>query len=193
MIARTGYLKHAFRSPPTLIPVNFFYFIFGRFSGMAWYFFPALLALILFFLGKKSLDRWLLLVAIFGEILIYVVLMPDNFGGGGGSLANRYFMGIYPLFFFLPRLKIKPPRTRRRMGRRPPCSSPRFSLSPIQAAHIPAAHAKRFPYTLFPVEYDPDQRLPTNANPSAIRQTMGHAEIRGSFSLFPERQLQSQA
>ena len=151
-----GYLKNALSFSPALIPVNFLYFIFGRFSGMAWYFFPAVLALIFFLLGKKSLDRWLLLVAIFGEIMIYVVLMPDNFGGGGGSLANRYFMGIYPLFFFLPRLKIKP------AGIAAEWAAAALLIAPILFSPDPGdpfSLAPRQAFSLHPVpgRVDPDQ------------------------------------
>jgi len=178
-----GYFKHAFSFSPALIPINFLYFIFGRFSGMAWYFFPAILALIFFFLGKKSLDRWLLLVAILGEILIYVVLMPDNFGGGGGSLANRYFMGIYPLFFFLPRLKIKPAGIVVEWAAAALLIAP-ILLSPIQATHFPSLHAKHFPYTLLPVEMTLINNLPTNAEPSAFRLQWGEPKFEDRFLYF---------
>jgi hypothetical protein len=178
-----GYLKHAFSFSPALIPVNFLYFLFGRFSGMAWYFFPAVLALIFFFLGKKSLDRWLLLLAILGEILIYVVFMPDNFGGGGGSLANRYFMGIYPLFFFLPRLKIKPGGIVAAWGAAALLIAP-ILISPIQATHFPSLHAKHFPHTLFPVEMTLINDLPTNAEPTAFRQKWGMPKFEDRFLYF---------
>ncbi len=178
-----GYLKQAFSYSPALIPVNFLYFIFGRFSGMAWYFFPAVLALIFFLLGKKSLDRWLLLVAAVGEILIYVVFMPDNFGGGGGSLANRYFMGIYPLFFFLPRLKLKPAGLLAEWGAAALLIAP-ILFSPIQATHYPSLHAKHLPYTLFPVEMTLINDLPTNAEPTAFRQTWGVPKFTDRFVYF---------
>lgn len=79
-----------FLLPPKFIVYNVFYYFFGRFTGVVWYFFPAALALALFFLRRRHLDRWLLLAALSTGILIYIVLMPDNYGGGGGTLANRY-------------------------------------------------------------------------------------------------------
>lgn len=182
LMTTDGYLERALY-PARFVPVNLFYFIFGRFSGMAWYFFPAFLALILFFIGKKTLDRWLLLVAVIGEILIYIVLMPDNFGGGGGSLANRYFMGIYPLFFFLPRLRVRPGRIAAEWAAAALLIAP-ILVSPIQAAHSPAAHAMRFPFTLFPVELTLINDLPTNTNPTAFRQQWGEPLFDDRFLYF---------
>lgn len=182
LMTTDGYIERALM-PVKFVPVNLFYFFFGRFSGLAWYFFPALLALILFFIGKKSLDRWLLLAAIFGEILIYVVMMPDNFGGGGGSLANRYFLGIYPLFFFLPRLRIKVGHIATEWAAAAVLIAP-ILLSPIQAAHAPADRAKHFPFTLFPVELTLINDLPTNTNPTAFRQQWGEPLFDDRFLYF---------
>ncbi len=177
-----GYLERALR-PAKFVPINLFYFIFGRFSGMAWYFFPAFLALVFFFLGRKTLDRWLLLAALTGEILIYVILMPDNFGGGGGSLANRYFMGIYPLFFFLPGADLRPKRLAAEWAAAALLIAP-ILVSPIQAAHAPADNAKRFPFTYFPVELTLINDLPTNTNPAAFRQRWGEPLFDDRFLYF---------
>jgi len=182
LMTTDGYLERALY-PAKFVPINLFYFVFGRFSGMAWYFFPAILALILFFLGRKSLDRWLLLIAIAGEILIYVILMPDNFGGGGGSLANRYFLGIYPLFFFLPQLGIKPRHIATEWAAAALLIAP-ILISPIQAAHAPADRAKHFPFTLFPVELTLINDLPTNTNPAAFRQQWGEPLFDDRFLYF---------
>jgi hypothetical protein len=163
-----GYAER-FLLPAKFVPVNVFYYFFGRYMGIAWYFFPALLFLILFFIGKKSLDRWLILAALAGEILIYVVMMPDNFGGGGGSLANRYFLCIYPFFLFLAPGSIK---------RREPVVAWAFAavlIGPILAAPFqysarPSLNSKRFPFTVLPVEKTNINNLPTNTHPPAMRQ-----------------------
>jgi len=158
--------------PAKFIPYNLFYYFFGRFTGIAWYFFPALLFLILFFLGKKKLFQWLILMALFAEIMVYIVLMPDNYAGGGGALANRYFLNIYPLFLFLPLPK-------RRMKD--------FAISWIAAAifispilispsihsHYPSTHAKKFPFKSLPVEMTLVNNLPTNTTTWAFRQEVG--------------------
>lgn len=79
-----GYMeKHLL--PVKFIFHNVFYYFFGRFTGLTWYFFPAILALILFVMGTKKIYQWFLLVAILGGILFYIVIMPDNYAGGGGG------------------------------------------------------------------------------------------------------------
>jgi len=158
--------------PAKHIVPNLFYYFFGRFTGVAWYFFPALLALVLFALGRKRLESWLLLAAIFGEILIYVILMPDNYGGGGGSLANRYFLGIYPMFFFLPGMKVVRPRIAVSWAMAALFLSP-IVLSPFLGSTHPATHGMHFPFTLLPVEMTNINSLPTTTKPSAFRQQWG--------------------
>ena len=161
-----------FLYPFKFIFYNIFYYFFGRFTGIAWYFFPAFLFLILFFLGKKSLDRWLILIALAGEILIYIVLMPDNYGGGGGSLANRYFLNIYPLFLFLPRIKIK----HKEIILSWVAASffiGQILINPFQSSSSPSLFCKKFPFTLLPVEMTLVNNFPTNTNTHARRQQWG--------------------
>ena len=161
-----------FLYPFKFIFYNIFYYFFGRFTGIAWYFFPALLFLILFFLGKKSLDRWLILAALAGQILIYIVLMPDNYGGGGGSLANRYFLNIYPLFLFLPRIKIR----HKEIILSWVAASifiGQILINPFQSSSSPSLFCKKFPFTLLPVEMTLVNNFPTNTNIHARRQQWG--------------------
>jgi len=162
-----GYFQK-FMYPLTLVPTNLFYYFFGRFNGIAWYYFPALLSLILFFFARRGLEDWLMLVALAGGILIYVVFMPDNFGGGGGSLANRYFMNIYPFFFFLP--------GRRKAGREIAVAwmvasifIAQISLAPFLHSRYPDLHVKRLPFKALPVEMSQINNFPTNTNPEAFR------------------------
>lgn len=158
--------------PAKFVAPNLFYYFFGRFTGVAWYFFPAFLGLALFAFGRKRLEQGLLLAAIAGEILIYVVLMPDNYGGGGGSLANRYFLGIYPFFLFLPGMKVSRPRIAVSWAMAALFLSP-ILLSPYLGSTHPATHAMRFPYTLLPIEWTNLNSLPTTTRPSAFRQQWG--------------------
>ena len=154
--------------PAKFVGVNVFYYFFGRYTGVAWYFFPALFFLLLFIAGRKSLDRWLILIALAGEILIYVILMPTNYGGGGGSLANRYFMGIYPFFLFLPAVRIRRWEINLSWGVAALLLGQIF-ISPFQATSNPSIQGKRFPFTLFPIEKTLISELPTNTNPYAMR------------------------
>ncbi len=171
-----GYSQHLY--PARFVPVNLFYYFFGRFMGVAWYFFPALLALILFFIGQKSLIRWLLLAALAAEILIYVILIPDNFGGGGGTLANRYFLNIYPFFLFLAPLV----RSRKEVVISWVMAAVFLStilINPLGSSARPAAHAKGLPFKLLPVELTQINELPTNTSPFAFKVPMGSSEARG--------------
>ncbi len=172
-----GYFEKFFL-PLTFVPINLFYYFFGRFTGITWYFFPAVLALILFFFSAKKIEQWLLLLGAIGGILIYIIFMPDNYGGGGGSLANRYFLNIYPLFFFLA--------PARKKGRDLLLTwivaaffiSP-ILVSPFRSSASPATHAKRFPFKALPVEMTLINNLPTNTNPRAFRVDAGITEYHG--------------
>jgi hypothetical protein len=162
-----GYMGKSLISPK-FVPRNIFYYFFGRYTGVTWYFFPAVLFLLLFVAGKKSLDRWLILIALAGEILIYVVMMPTNYGGGGGSLANRYFVSIYPFFLFLPASRIKPREMILSWGAAALLLGQIF-MAPFMYSEHPSIQGKRFPFTLFPIERTLINDLPTNTNPQAFR------------------------
>ncbi len=160
--------------PVKFIAYNIFYYFFGRFTGLAWYFFPAVLFLVLFFLGRRRRDQWLLFAALAAEILAYIVLMPTNYGGGGGSLANRYFLNIFPLFFFLPGPKLR--------GK--PLSLAwlfaavfiaQILVTPFHSSGSPATHAKRFPIKYLPLEMTLYNEFPTNTNPNAFHVPFGTA------------------
>jgi len=170
--------KHMY--PPRVFIVNIFYYFFGRYAGITWYFFPAFLALIVFFFRRKRLFNWLVLAALFGEMLIWIILMPDNYAGGGGALANRYFLNIYPFFFFLPALK----HDSKEIGVNWVFASlfiGQILISPLQHSHYPATHVKKFPIKLLPIEMTLINNFPTNTNPYAHRQPMG---IKDTFIYF---------
>lgn len=171
-----GYFQKLY--PLKFVFLNLFYYFFGRFMGLAWYFFPALLALILFVLGKKSFLRWLILGAFAAEVLIYVILMPDNFGGGGGTLANRYFLNIYPLLFFLAPLV----KTRKEVVVSWIMAAAFLGtilINPLGSSSRPATHAKGLPFKLLPVELTQVNELPTNTNPGAFKVPMGSGDSQG--------------
>jgi len=98
---RTGPLR-----APSEIRASFFrnvgYFWIGRFGGVLAYFFPALLALLLFLVpGPRERAGWLALAALLVSYLFYIKQIPDNWYGGGGAVGNRYFLNLIPLVFFL--------------------------------------------------------------------------------------------
>ncbi|MBE0461551.1 MAG: hypothetical protein IBX60_07955 [Candidatus Aminicenantes bacterium] len=151
---------------------NMFYYFFGRFTGIIWYFFPAFLFLVVFILQKKRWDQWLIFTVLSAEILIYITLMPDNYAGGGGALANRYFLNVYPFFLFLIPM-------RRNFKEIALCwimasiFISQIFLSPFISSHYPSTHAKQLPFKMLPVELTLVNNLPTNTNPKAFRQEVG--------------------
>jgi hypothetical protein len=166
-----GYMeKHLL--PVKFVFYNLFYYFFGRFTGLTWYFFPAVLALILFVLGPKRIYQWFLLLAVLGGILFYIVIMPDNYAGGGGALGNRYFVSLYPLFLFLPNLKRRPKEIVICWVMAGLFIAPILS-NPILHSHYPPTHAKKAPYKWLPLEMTLVNNFPTNTNPSARRQPIG--------------------
>jgi hypothetical protein len=157
-----------FLIPPKFILYNIFYYFFGRFTGIAWYFFPAFLALLLFFRAKRRFHDWLTLAALAGGILIYIVLTPEFYGGGGGTLANRYFLNIYPLFLFLPAEKKSWRQIVLIWAVAAVFISP-ILVSPFRSSAQPATHAKKFPIKALPLEMTQVNHFPTNTNPDAFR------------------------
>lgn len=147
---------------------NLFYSFFGRFTGVTWYFFPAVLFLILFLIRKKQLYQWLIFIAIFGEILIYIIMMPDNYGGGA-CVGNRYFLSIYPFFFFLAPMKVDVKRIAACWIAASLFIAP-ILVNPFFHSHYPDTHAKKPPFTWLPPELTLHNNFPTNTNPWAFRQ-----------------------
>ena len=148
---------------PKIIVSNLFYYFFGRFTGMFIYFFPACFIIGLFFFQQRTREDWFVLAAIVMSILIYTQLAPDNYFGGSGSVGNRYFFNIFPLFFFLG--------FKNRILK--------FSCVPVAVAIVflsgvyfdsnyhsttPRNAALSFPINLFPPEKTQYLSLPTNEN-----------------------------
>ncbi|MFQ5792057.1 MAG: hypothetical protein ACE5JI_16420, partial [Acidobacteriota bacterium] len=89
------------QQPWDIVLHDLYFFHIGRFSGVAIYFFPAMAAIALFLLSRKEPWQWLLFGIATFECLLFIVWMPVNYFGGGGTLGNRYFVNIFPLSFFL--------------------------------------------------------------------------------------------
>ena len=87
--------------------LNLGYFWIGRFGGAVPYF-PGFAAAVLLFLVARPRERdgWLALVAIMAAWLGTILLIPDNWYGGGGTIGNRYLLSFVPLgLLLLPRGK----------------------------------------------------------------------------------------
>ncbi len=85
---------------------NSLYLLAGRHVGLLPYFLPLFLA----FAGRpRGIWSWCLLLAAALSLAAFLHLRPFNFWGGGGAVGNRYFLPLYPVFWFLPRRRIGVP------------------------------------------------------------------------------------
>jgi hypothetical protein len=95
--------------PPEELRRSFFlnlgYFWVGRFGGALPYFPGVAAAAVLFLIvGPRERHGGLALLALVVSWLGYVLLIPDNWYGGGGTIGNRYFVNLVPLgLLLLPR------------------------------------------------------------------------------------------
>ncbi len=165
-----------FHLTPQMFFSNIFYYFFGRYSGMAWYYFPAFLSLIIFIFRKnKELWEYFVLGGAIFIILVMIALSPDAYYGGGGAIGNRYFMGLYPAFFFIGRGKgFKSIILEWFMAL--------FFLSsiffnPLYASSFPGTHVKTFPFKVIPPEYTLVENYSTNTNPNAFRIPFGEGPL----------------
>lgn len=93
---RPGFWKMGFDLAQT--GWNLTYLLVGRHVGILPYFLPLLLGLLAF---RPGSHRWSLLLAVALALSCFFYLRPFNFWGGGDSLGNRYFLPLYPAFWFL--------------------------------------------------------------------------------------------
>ncbi|HEY3381478.1 MAG TPA: hypothetical protein VGK32_06900 [Vicinamibacterales bacterium] len=82
---------------------NVGYFLVGRHSGLVPFFFPGVAAFGLWLWRFRQIRGWqiLLVLALLASVATILVILPYTWSGGGGPPGNRYFMGLYPLMFFL--------------------------------------------------------------------------------------------
>ena len=76
---------------------NAFYFLAGRHVGILPYFLPLLLGLLAF---RRGEGRGMLILAVLAACACFLLARPFNFYGGGGAIANRYFLPLYPALWF---------------------------------------------------------------------------------------------
>jgi hypothetical protein len=86
-----------------LLLINTEYFLFGRHFGFVPYFFPGALALLAWVFSRERRVPWRLLTFLGFALttLAILIVFPYTWSGGGGPPGNRYFMGVYPVVFFL--------------------------------------------------------------------------------------------
>jgi hypothetical protein len=131
---------------------NLGYFWTGRFGGVLAYYFPALLAALLFLIrGPRSREAGLALGAVVLSWIAYIWIIPDNWYGGGGTVGNRYFLNLLPAF-----LLIVPRGREGRIALGAVVGALAFLapvlVSPVYHSRHPGEHATRGVYRILPAE-----------------------------------------
>jgi hypothetical protein len=105
-VAELGEGTHSWIKPETLqmgidarqTGWNLIYYLVGRHVGVVPYFLPLLLGLLAF---DPARGRWAIPLVVLAAAALLFWIRPFNFYGGGGTIANRYFLPLYPALWFL--------------------------------------------------------------------------------------------
>ena len=158
-----------------VFPHNLGYFMFGRHTGFAIYFFPGLMAVLLFLAATRdrAMWQWLTFAAGAGSAIVLLLYMPFTYSGGGGPVGNRYFLGSYGVFLFLV-----PPLQTAVGGLIAMAMSALFVApilsNPFFASTHPYEHSKTGVFRWLPTELTMVNDLPINTGPSSrFRQPLG--------------------
>jgi hypothetical protein len=154
---------------------NLVYFFFGRYSGLVPYFFPGIVALVLFLARRRARLgwQWLLLGALGIEMVALLFITPYTWAGGGGPVGNRYFLSFYPLFLFLmpPVPLLAPAIVALAFGA---LFTAKMVFNPFWSSFNPNEHAKQGPLRMLPIELTMLNDLPLAANPDRSRRRLQH-------------------
>ena len=156
---------------------NLGYYFVGRYSGLVAYFFPAVFAMLWFLAAPRRRPGWQYLVLAAGliQILLFIITLPYTWFGGGGSVGNRYFMGVYGIFLFL-----LPPLSRVWVAFVPWAIGSLFMaklvLNPFMSSIRPGEYARSGPLRLLPVELTNMNDLPINTDAARVRVWFGDNE-----------------
>jgi len=159
----------------TVFRHNLWYFVVGRNAGLLPYFFPGVLALVLFLFSKqKHAWQWLALATIAGVIVMHVFVWPFTWNGGGGPIGSRYFLAFYPLFLVLipATAGVGAAVVAFIFGA---LFTAQILMNPFFASIHPGEHTKSGPLRLLPVELTLLHDLPVAQNRERMRQPIGGA------------------
>ena len=158
----------------TVLWHNLGYFLVGRHTGLVPYFFPGILALLLFLLAgrqRREPFQWLVLAALVLASVALLIYMPFTYSGGGGPVGNRYFLGYYALFLFLvpSAITVRAAAVGGMVGW---LFTAQLVANPFFTSYYPATHPKYGLFRLLPIELSLVNDLPINVNPSRAKQPL---------------------
>lgn len=160
-----------------VFPHNLWYFVVGRHTGFAIYFFPGALAVLLFLWATRdrAIWQWMTFLAGVGSAVVLLLYMPFTYSGGGGPVGNRYFLGSYGVFLFLV-----PPLETAFAGLVATTISALFVApilsNPYYAVTHPQDHSQSGLFRWLPTELTMVNDLPINVAPTRIRQPLGGSD-----------------
>lgn len=164
---------------------NVGYYVVGRYGGLLPYFFPMVLAVVLMVVHRRAVERWqwLVLTGIAIQIGVFLVTLPYTWFGGGGSVGNRYFMGVYGAALFL-----FPPVRSRVVAVLPWVVGGVFMwplvISPFDTSMRPGDRAFSGPLRLLPVERTNYQDLPVQTEEEVMRRWFGQTAVHPGFQML---------
>jgi hypothetical protein len=173
--SREGVMADVVFNPRTFtsnLARNLEYFFIGRYAGMLGYFFPGLFALLALLAAPRRRPgwQWLVMASALAQGLIFVLMTPYTWSGGG--VGNRYFFSGYGVMLFL-----LPPIESLLVAFAPWAIGSLFVapmvLNPFVASFRPAENAKSGPLRLLPVELTLLNDLPVNTDPDHFRLWFG--------------------
>jgi hypothetical protein len=160
----------------TNLRANLVYFFVGRNSGLLPYYFPAVFAALALVVAarRRAAWQWFVLGGIVIQILFFVVTIPYSYFGGGGTVGNRYFIGVYGACAYL-----LPALASLRWMTIPWAVGGLFVakliLNPFQVSIQPADHAKSGLYRWLPVEITNLNDLPLMTEAERTRIWYGNS------------------
>lgn len=147
---------------------NWGYFFFGRFSGLAVYFFPMFFVLLYYLFGKKTSLATAVYFSGWVGVLTYMVGIPWNYFGGSGTIGNRYLLNAFAVLPFA--MTQEPSRkwiTAGFVGSLAFTSV--FLFTPVKSSFDNSFHQKGSVFMHLPIERTLLADLPINTNVLARR------------------------
>ena len=146
---------------PNRFAHNVEYFLVGRHFGFVPYFFPGVIAILLWLSSGERRRPWRLLIflAVAGSAVGLLVWAPYTWSGGGGPSGNRYIVGVYAALFFLtPPLTSTVPAMLAWIGGA--LFTAKLLVNPFVAAKMPYVATERGFARFLPVEVTMANDLP---------------------------------